>query len=94
MKKAAWTQTAVALTLVGTVLILAALTLAKRPDFSNLAPGFPAGLSKWDAIFSIVAMAPWAFIGFDCVPQAAEEYNFKPKYGTFILVIAVLVGAL
>lgn len=94
MKKAAWTQTAVALTLVGTVLLLAALTIAKRPDFSNLTPGFPAGVNKWDAIFAIVAMAPWAFIGFDCVPQAAEEYNFKPKYGTFILVIAVLVGAL
>ncbi len=94
IKKAAWTQTAVALILVGAVLLLAALALGKNPDFENLSPGFPDGVSKWDAIFAIVAMAPWAFIGFDCIPQAAEEYDFKPKFGTIILVVAVVAAAL
>ncbi len=94
MKKAAWTQTIVALVLVGAILLLAALVLGKNPDFENLSPGFAPGVPKWDAIFSIVAMAPWAFIGFDCIPQAAEEYNFKPKFATLILVVAVVVAAL
>lgn len=94
IKKAAWTQTAVALTLVGTVVLLAALCLAKGPDFSNLQPGFPTGANQWEAIFAIVAMAPWAFIGFDCIPQAAEEYDFKPKKATFLLVSAVVIAAL
>ncbi len=94
VKKAAWTQTAVALVLVGAIFLLAALVLAQNPDFKNLSPGFPADVPKFDAIFAIVAMAPWAFIGFDCIPQAAEEYNFKPKFGTLILIIAVIVAAL
>lgn len=94
MKKAAWTQTFVALVLVGAIVLLAALALGQNPDFRNLTPGFPAGVQKWDAVFAIVAMAPWAFIGFDCIPQAAEEYDFKPKFGTLILVIAVVVAAL
>ncbi len=94
IKGAAWTQTAVSLVLVGAVALLAALTLGQNPDFRNLAPGFPDGVAKWDAVFAIVAMAPWAFIGFDCIPQAAEEYDFKPKFGTIILVVAVVVAAL
>ncbi len=94
VRKAAWTQTAVALILVGSIALLAALALGKNPDFRNLAPGFPAGVSSWDAVFAIVAMAPWAFIGFDCIPQAAEEYDFKPKFGTIILVVAVAAAAL
>ncbi len=94
MKGAAWTQTVVALVLVGSIALLAALALGHNPDFNNLAPGFPEGVNKWSAVFAIVAMAPWAFIGFDCIPQAAEEYDFKPKFGTFILVVAVIVAAL
>ncbi len=94
MKKAAWTQTAVALVLVGSIALLAALALGQNPDFENLTPGFPVDVPKWDAVFAIVAMAPWAFIGFDCIPQAAEEYDFKPKFATIILVVAVVVAAL
>ncbi len=94
VKGAAWTQTAVAFTLVGTIVLLAVLTLCKNPDFKNLSPGFPDKVPEWKAIFSIVAMAPWAFIGFDCIPQAAEEYDFKPKWGTLILIISVVVAAI
>ncbi len=94
VKKAAWTQTAVALTLVGTIVLLASLALIRGVDFSNLSPVFAPGVSKWKAIFAIVAMAPWAFIGFDCIPQTAEEYDFKPKHCTAILVVAIIVAAL
>ncbi len=95
IKKASWMQTFVALTLVGTVVLLAALALCKGVvNFENLRPAFPDGANKWKAIFSIVAMAPWAYIGFDCVPQAAEEYSFKPKKATFILIFSVIVAAL
>ncbi len=94
MKKAAWTQTAVSLVLVGSIALLAALALGQHPDFNNLRPGFASGVSKWEAVFAIVAMAPWAFLGFDCIPQAAEEYDFKPKFCTFILIVAVVVAAL
>ena len=93
IKQAAWMQTAIALTLVGCILIIVFLVFCKS-DWSNLAPGFPDGRRWWKGVFSIVAMAPWAFIGFDCIPQSAEEYNFSHKKSTFIMISAILVAAI
>ena len=93
IKQAAWMQTAIALTLVGCILIVSFLVFSMS-DWSNLAPGFPDGRRWWKGVFSIVAMAPWAFIGFDCIPQSAEEYNFSHKKSTFIMISAILVAAI
>ena len=93
IKQAAWMQTAIALTLVGCILVITFLVFCVS-DWSNLAPGFPDGRRWWKGVFSIVAMAPWAFIGFDCIPQGAEEYNFSHRKSTFIMISAVLVAAI
>lgn len=93
IKQAAWMQTAIALTLVGCILVITFLVFCIS-DWSNLAPGFPDGRRWWKGVFSIVAMAPWAFIGFDCIPQSAEEYNFSHRKSTFIMISAVLVAAI
>ena len=93
IKQAAWMQTAIALTLVGCILVITFLVFCMS-DWSNLAPAFPDGRRWWKGVFSIVAMAPWAFIGFDCIPQSAEEYNFSHKKSTFIMISAVLVAAI
>ena len=93
IKQAAWMQTAIALTLVGCILIISFLVFCTS-DWSNLSPGFPDGRRWWKGVFSIVAMAPWAFIGFDCIPQSAEEYNFSHKKSTFIMISAILVAAI
>ena len=93
IKQAAWMQTAIALTLVGCILVITFLVFCIS-DWNNLAPGFPDGRRWWRGVFSIVAMAPWAFIGFDCIPQSAEEYNFSHRKSTFIMISAVLVAAI
>lgn len=93
IKQAAWMQTAIALTLVGCILVITFLVFCIS-DWSNLAPAFPEGRRWWKGVFSIVAMAPWAFIGFDCIPQSAEEYNFSHRKSTFIMISAVLVAAI
>ena len=93
IKQAAWLQTAIALTLVGCICIVTFLVMGMS-DWSNLEPGFPDGRRWWKGVFSIVAMAPWAFIGFDCIPQSAEEYNFSHKKSTGIMISAILVAAI
>ena len=92
IKQAAWLQTAIALTLVGCICILTFFIMGKA-DWSNLSPGFPEGRHWWKGVFSIVAMAPWAFIGFDCIPQSAEEYNFSHKKSTGIMISSILVAS-
>lgn len=44
------------------------------------------------AILATFAIAPWAFVGFDTIPQAAEEFKFSYKKVSVIMVIAILFG--
>jgi len=44
------------------------------------------------AILATFAIAPWAFVGFDTIPQAAEEFNFSYKKVSLIMVIAIVFG--
>ncbi|WP_260115332.1 hypothetical protein [Ornithinimicrobium sp. INDO-MA30-4] len=38
-------------------------------------------------------MAPWAYVGFDNVPQAAEEFDFPPAKAFGLIVMAILAAA-
>ncbi len=44
------------------------------------------------AILATFAIAPWAFVGFDTIPQAAEEFKFSYKKVMSIMVIAIAFG--
>ncbi|MBQ8426520.1 MAG: APC family permease [Clostridia bacterium] len=44
------------------------------------------------SILATFAIAPWAFVGFDTIPQAAEEFKCSYKKVIFIMVIAIAFG--
>ena len=44
------------------------------------------------AVLATFAIAPWAYVGFDAIPQAAEEFNFSFKKVSFIMVVAIVFG--
>lgn len=44
------------------------------------------------AILATFAIAPWAYVGFDTIPQAAEEFNFPYKKVMIIMAIAIVFG--
>ena len=44
------------------------------------------------AIMATFAITPWAFVGFETIPQAAEEFNFKHSKVMTIMGIAILFG--
>src|SRR5699024_4402703 len=64
--------------LVAVAALLVAVVLHPDTTFSNMTPAFPTDVSGLSAILAIVAIAPWAYVGFDNVPQAAEEFDFAP----------------
>lgn len=87
-------QTGLALTLVAAVVVLAiAAIISPETSIENLKPAFPEGKAPFAAIVAIVAVAPWAFVGFDSIPQASEEFNFSPKKSRSLMIIAILFGA-
>jgi len=61
---------------------------------SNVQPLFAADKTAFAAIISIVAIAPWAFVGFDAVPQAAEEFNFPARKAFMLIIFALLFAAI
>lgn len=44
------------------------------------------------AILATFAIAPWAYVGFDTIPQAAEEFKFSYKKVIIIMVVAIIFG--
>mgnify|MGYP000242468633 CR=1 FL=1 len=90
---AGWMQTVMALSLVASVFILLIAAIVNpQVEFSNLQPVYPDSKTSWASIVAVVAIAPWAFVGFDSIPQAAEEFDFSPKKANGIMVFAILFG--
>ena len=44
------------------------------------------------AVLATFAIAPWAYVGFDTIPQAAEEFKFSYKKVMGIMLIAIAFG--
>ncbi len=93
-KLAAWVQTAAAIVLFGGVLISMGAVVASGINLFDIAPAFPPdNNSSFAAIFGIVVLAPWAFVGFESVSQSAEGFTFSVKKTFAILFCAVVAAA-
>ena len=93
VKLAGWFQTGLTIVLIGGVLIIMIAALINpEVTISNLTPAFYPGKKTFAGILAVVAVAPWAFVGFDTVPQAAEEFQFSPRKSKMILVLSIIFG--
>ncbi len=45
-------------------------------------------------ILKTMVIAPFLFIGFDCIPQISEELTFEPKKASLLAMLAVIIGAM
>lgn len=87
-------QLILAVLLVGGVVVLAGASLiSESGSIDNLRPFFNETRAPLASVAAIVAIAPWLYVGFDTVPQAAEEFDFSPKKATKLMIIAILLGA-
>lgn len=87
-------QTILVFTLVmGVMAVSISALISPNASLNNLTPGFYSSDTKISGIIAVVAVAPWAFVGFDTIPQAAEEFRFSPKKTKLIMIISILFGA-
>lgn len=49
-----------------------------------------AGMTS--AVLATFAIAPWAYVGFDTIPQVAEEFKFSYKKVSVIMIVAIVFG--
>ena len=95
VKLAGFVQAAFSVILLGGVaLCFIAAMRAHQGGMAAFAPAFQKGGSKVISVFNIVAMAPWAFIGFESISHSVEEFSFSPKKSLKIMIIAVITSAL
>ena len=93
-KAAVWLQIFMAAVLCGGVAVCAAAVFSGLDGgLKTLAPAFAPGKNKLTAVFTIFAMAPWAFVGFESISHSAEEFNFSAKKSLGIMAAALVCGA-
>ena len=88
-------QTIMALALFGGLVVgaVSALTL-HSPDILVFDPPFPPGKAPISGVFTIIALAPWAFVGFESICHTAGEFTFSRKKSIWVLVAAVIAAGM
>ncbi len=82
------------------VIIVVSAIFSPVTSWSNLAPFWGPEVSGvalnnsqiWRGILAIVAVAPWAYVGFETIPQAVEEFNFSVRKVNGIMIGAIAFG--
>lgn len=66
-----------------------------NPNVSRdiLKPNFPPGVKPFEGIFTIIALAPWAYVGFESISHSSSEFSFSSKKSLMIMVVAVIAAA-
>ena len=59
-------------------------------SLANWEPLFAPGRSAWSGV---LAISPWLYVGFDTLPQAAEEFAFPARRAFRLMAAAILAGA-
>lgn len=88
-------QTYMTLSLVAIVIYIF-LYIVLNPEVSKLVLISHFNLEKIELskILKVLAIAPWAYIGFDTIPQAVEEFNFPGNQASKLAMIAIFLGFL
>lgn len=82
------TIAAVALVAGGVVFFLGGVTMG---DIANASPAIKDG---FPGISVVLLAAPAMFVGFDVIPQASEEMNYPIKQVGWMVIFAIILGAI
>ena len=91
---AATAQILMALLLGGGIVVGVVFAL-KNPDgvARAIAPPYAPGGAPAVGVFTIIALAPWAYVGFESISHSSTEFDFPVKKSFFIMAVAVVTAA-
>ena len=93
IKESARVQNFIALTLVTLVFTVFTIMFVKV-DRSNFLRNYIYNYKfEIGEVLKIFAITPFAFVGFDNIPQICKEYDFGAKTASLIAILSVLIGA-
>ena len=74
--------------------IIFAATGLSTGGLETLYPEFSTKKSAVEGIFGIVALSPWAFVGFEVVSHLAAEFKFSPKKSFSLMTWGIIAAAI
>ena len=80
--------------LAGVVTCFVAALLQHKGGMADIGPAFSTGSPRTIQILRILAMVPWAFVGFEAVVQSSSEFRFPVRRTFSLLLAAILLSAL
>lgn len=93
-KRAARTQILMAFLLIGGIAVCIGFALGSpRSGLGQISPAFSPDTSPLTGILTIVALAPWAYVGFESISHSAGEADFSLKKSFRIMTAAVIAAA-
>ena len=91
-KAAEWTQIVMAVLLFAGVVICFAAAMGTTKVAEPFDPPFSRDYTLLGGTFTIFALAPWAFIGFESICHSAAEAKFSLKRSFLIMLIALVTA--
>lgn len=89
MEVSAWFQKLAVFGILFAGILLFIGALLFNPDSVGRVPNFAE--NKWAGIMAVMVMVPFMFVGFDVIPQAAEEIDLtRPKIALYLMVSLVI----
>lgn len=80
--------------ILGIILLAVGAFFTEGPSFTHITPAFNPEQTALASILTILAIAPFAYVGFDNIPQAAEEFKFEPKKAFGLIIWSLLAAGL
>ncbi len=84
----------VAMLIIAVVIIATGAVTSELSSSTHLLPVFSQENPPWAGILKVLAIAPFLFVGFDTIPQSAEEYKFEPALASRLISYAIIGGTL
>lgn len=95
IKIASYFQKIMVFLLVGIVIYFFVMIIMKDGVITKNIKSHTLGIQfKFSGVFKVVAICPWAYVGFDCITQILEELNMSNKTISKISIGSLFIGCM
>ena len=78
---------------IGVLVLTIGTATAETASLDNLQPLFAENRSAIACVMMVLALTPWLYVGFDTIPQMAEEFSFSPGKARDLMLLSIICGA-